>query len=183
MTRGRSTTATARGRSSTFLDAFQLPQNTNRMQARIASRDREVTQQVGQEMQLENRQRQAQQARERALRGDAVAGDGTVLHTHRHTGRQAPNTGDNSTSSRASYANSLLQLANGTAMGTPTTAGLCPVPGCAWSQLVPDHPCYNQRCTKHIHNLCAQGNNLLSTDNEVNMFCSRACKELTEGSY
>jgi hypothetical protein len=186
-TRGRSTGGSARGRSTTggssFLDAFQLPQNTNRMQARIADRDREVTRQVGQEMQAENRQRQAQQARERALRGAAVAGDGTVLHTHRHTGRQAPNTGDNSTASRASHADSLLQLAQGAgagaAMGTLTTAGLCTVSGCSWPQLKPDHPCH--RCRKPVHNLCAQGNNLLSADNELDMFCSLACKQQAEG--
>lgn len=150
-----------------FLAAFPAPETNPTIEAR----DREIQQQVQQEMRTENQERQANRARERAAIGDAVAVDGTVLFVGRRPGSHAPNIGDNSTVSRTRYTNSLSQAASASG-GTP-----CAITGCSWSQLVPDHHCHNSRdCRKLVHNLCAQGANLCSAINELNMHCSMACK-------
>ena len=39
-----------------------------------------------------------------------------------------------------------------------------------------DHPCYHPNCDQKVHNLCAQQYHLTSIDNELDMYCSEACK-------
>ena len=128
------------------------------------ARDRTINQEVLAEME----QDQARHRAERARVGDAVAADGTVLYTRQPTGNVLHNNGDNSRNARDRYVSLLDGVVNN---GTP-----CCIPGCAWSRNVPDHPCYRNSCTSLIHNLCAQANNLTDDDNELNMFCSPACK-------
>ena len=83
------------------------------------------------------------------------------------------NHGDNSALSRKNYQQTLATAIDGIAATGPR---LCPVPGCMFNSLVPDHPCYRRPCKNLIHNLCAQGNNLCSKGNELNMYCSVVCK-------
>ena len=116
--------------------------------------------------------RVTQQA-ERAQVGDAVVVDGTVLHTRHPTGHVLHNNGDNSRSARDRYVALLDSVVVNN--GTP-----CCIPGCTWSRNVPDHHCYRESCTNLVHNLCAQANNLTADDddNELNMYCSPACKAI-----
>ena len=145
----------------TFESVFGHVQMTQAQQAR----DHTINQEVLAEME----QDQARHRDERARVGDAVATDGTVLYTRQPTGRILHNNGDNSRNARDRYVSLLDGVVNNG--GTP-----CYIPGCAWARNVPDHPCYRRLCTRLIHNLCAQANNLTDDDNELNMFCSPACK-------
>lgn len=58
------------------------------------------------------------------------------------------------------------------------SVGTCPIPGCTWTTLMANHPCYRAGCTKYVHNLCAQSSNLCDDDNELNMYCSVQCKQI-----
>lgn len=98
-----------------------------------------------------------------------------VVPTQRGT---EPNHGHNSVVERQQYAQHLNRALNRPA---PTPArGRCPIANCTFDNLVADHPCYNDACSKFVHNLCAQGAGLTSTDNELNMYCSIACKNTKE---
>ena len=162
------TTAAAATGTGTFANVFPLMATTVAME----QRDKAIAQQVAEEMKDEREKART----DRATRGDAVGADGTLLFTAERQGIQAPNLGDNSAVSRQGYTNSLQQHLTARA-GTP-----CVIPGCQWSQLVPDHRCYNSsRCKQRVHNLCAQGNDLCSKDNPLNMFCSKRCMKQREG--
>ena len=57
--------------------------------------------------------------------------------------------------------------------------GKCSIIGCTVVNLAPDHICHH--CQAGVHNLCAQSAGLTDDDNELNMYCSLACKQhLTE---
>jgi hypothetical protein len=141
------------------------------MTATMEQRDREISNMVREEMAEEAKEQQQERARE----GDAVANDGTVLFMRR-TNQLPSNNGDNSTISRSRYRESLATLAG--AASTP-----CPIPGCKWSHQVPAHKCYNSHhCKNKVHCLCAQSTGLSDDDNELNVFCSLACKQQKQNS-
>ena len=124
----------------------------------------------------------AAQRNRRARAGDAVGDGGDLMWVNPH-GRDAiqQNRGDLSTVSRQQASANLANTATtaaapGTNEGTP-----CPIPDCKMRHLVPDHPCYNSTiCKKRVHNMCAQANGFCDKDNELNMYCSRKCKDQKE---
>jgi hypothetical protein len=67
------------------------------------------------------------------------------------------------------------------AAGRPTYKGrgCCAVQGCtrASGSTDHDHQCYKRGCPYFVHNLCVQDHFLSDDDNELNMYCSTACKE------
>ena len=83
------------------------------------------------------------------------------------------NYGDNSAISRQRYGEQTLAAAID---GRGTGHRLCAIVGCTRNDLTPTHSCYRNGCNKLLHNLCAQANNLSSNGNELNMYCSTACK-------
>jgi hypothetical protein len=84
------------------------------------------------------------------------------------------NHGRNSLIERQQYSQSLDRAF------TRREKGICQIENCAFDNLVADHPCYNDTCSKFVHNLCAQGAGLTSDNNELNMYCSFACKNAKE---
>ena len=151
-----------------FEQAFGHMQMTEAMQRR----DQEINQEVLCEMELDVTRHLA----ERARTGDAVATDGTLLFTRQSTGAVLHNNGDNSQNARTRYTNLLGEFVEQEIPNAATTGTPCCIPGCQWSQNVPDHRCYRSSCTRLVHNLCAQSNNLTDDEHEVNMYCSRICK-------
>jgi hypothetical protein len=140
------------------------------MNEQMQSLDEETTRQAQKEM-VKEAQRQARQAR--AIEGDAVAGDGTLLFTNHCIGTHAPNVGDNSRVSCDRCANSLAALV------TNNTVTQCSIPHCADNRNMPDHKC--RHCKTKVHNLCAQREGLCSDENELNMYCSLQCKQQIKG--
>jgi hypothetical protein len=55
--------------------------------------------------------------------------------------------------------------------------GCCAIERCAITNFDHDHPCFMQGCPYFVHNWCAQLHDLLDNDNELNMYCSKSCKE------
>ena len=159
--------ATPTNNTVTFENAFPMPELNERMQRR----DREIANLVAEEA----KQDAIEQRNERAVGGDAIAADGSLLFVARQAGIQAPNVGDNSRVSRSAYTNSLAGQLNRNQ--TP-----CPIPGCQWSHQIPPHWCHNSsRCSRKVHNMCAQANGLCSNENEIHMYCSQRCKQQKEG--
>ena len=160
--RGRGRSGARQGQATlTFENAFGHVHMTQQQQ----DRDHAINQEVVAEMERDRASQQTEQARV----GDAVAADGTVLHTRQPTGNVLHNNGDNSRSARDRYVALLDSVVVNN--GTP-----CCIPGCTWSKNVPDHRCYRESCTNLVHNLCAQANNLTDDVHDLNMYCSPACK-------
>ena len=120
-------------------------------------------------MQQEKELDEANRRRQRAIAGDAVAADGTILMVARRQGTQRPNTGDMSTVSRAAYAGSLRGTVDG---------NHCPIVGCIKPppNVRADKQCRGKSCSNKVHHVCAIQQNLLDEDNELNVFCSLRCK-------
>ncbi len=150
--------------NATFENSFPLLPLNERMQ--------NLDQQTARDAQEEMLEAQQTQRRMRAVQGDAVAGDGTLLFTSRRIGTLAPNLGDNSKVARERYTNSLANQIN----NSPTR---CPIPHCDDKKNMPTHPCRN--CGAKVHNLCAQRERLCSDQNELSMYCSILCKQSKEG--
>lgn len=152
-----------------FAAAFaDVPALTERGRAR----DAEIQENVNADMAVEQ---QAMMAHRQAV-GDAVGHNGDLLFVHRPAPGIRTNHGDNSTLSRERAIRTLQSAGVVPRPSKPTQPGLCDIPGCRNCALVPDHPCYRDGCNKYVHNLCGQAKFLTSSENELNHYCSVACK-------
>ena len=146
-----------------FLRAFENINMTPEMEARAAASAEEARRIV-----------EAERAEEREVARDATIRTSEAFNRFDPQRQVHRNYGDVSGISQERYGKSLGQAIDG--RNTPTGHRLCAITGCHRYDLTPSHQCYRVGCNNFVHNLCVQDNDLSSTRNELNMFCSVACK-------
>ena len=117
--------------------------------------------------------------------GDAAGTDGDRIFINQGTAahrQMAPNHGQTSAIEQQQFGSELEGAMNpnsnarqqGQQSGTP-----CPIPGCQYSMLTPDHNCHNSSngCKKKVHNLCYQACAWAEEDDGLQFFCSPTCKQ------
>ena len=143
----------------------------------LEERARSIEMEVQAEVDVEMEEREAEQRRIQAI-GLPDVGGGTI-HVGRPVGgptRQQQLRRAGGPKPPPGRNRRTVKDANGRVL----VKGKCTVEGCVFDFEL-NHHCYASDCNNEVHNLCCQGKGLVSSTNELNMFCSTACKEHTEG--
>ena len=157
-------------------DSFGEAFNDTIMTPNMIAKDLEIRQQVAADDDEFEKKVQA----ERNRVGDAVGWDGSVLFVDKLSGTEKGQVATNR-ATNLSAAQQMMYQRHLESYLTPVRKNLCSLGRhCRYPELRHYHKCYSASCSKKIHSLCAQGANLLSMGNELNIYCSEVCKSKNE---